>query len=313
MNKSSFTLILVAMLSLYVVAGISYLIMNLMKPEKIVKRIVEQETGKLKERIKVDIPSKPIFRQKAEPQYKSWAYNLTDMNFDRIKNSKYDLVILETEKDKKHLSENVVKNIKSTNKTVFAYVSLGQAEKYRAYWKSSWNKKLPPWMGDKNRIWKGVYDVNELTNQEWLAISYKIIDKVIENGFDGVLIAGLDDNKNQTEVANFVSIISKYAKSKVNNFKIFVQDTEELVNNKNFINNIDGVVRQSVYYEMLSTKPRSEKYINSVLENLKALRNKEKTVLIVEYVNSSKWDTVKSKISDNGFLGFNSNIKLNKI
>lgn len=315
MNKTSFTVLMIAVISLYILAGVSYIIFNLMKPEKIVEKMVNQQKDKIKEDIREQITkNKPlIFRQKIEPQYKSWAYNLTDMNFEKIKNSKYDLVILETEKDKKPLSQEIVNTIKSSKKTVFAYVSLGQAEKYRKYWKSSWNKNNPSWLGEKNKVWKGVYEIKNLTNEEWLKISYKIVDSVIDTGFDGMLISGFDSNKNKTDVANFINIISKYAKSKSNNFKIFVQDTEELVSNKNFINNIDGLVRQSVYYEMLSGKSRSESYVNSVIKNLKALKDNEKTVLIVEYVNSSKWEKVKSKISDNGFLGFNSNIKLNKI
>jgi cysteinyl-tRNA synthetase len=76
---------------------------------------------------------------------------------------------------------------------VLAYMSIGEAEDYRYYWKKEWEKRKtePAWIFDENKNWKGNYKVFY-----WMAGWQKIIygtseaylDKILNAGFDGVYL-----------------------------------------------------------------------------------------------------------------------------
>ena len=36
---------------------------------------------------------------------------------------------------------------------VLAYLSVGEAEDYRAYWKKGWKEKPPAWLGPESPVW----------------------------------------------------------------------------------------------------------------------------------------------------------------
>ena len=339
MNKTTYTFIFVGVISLYAIALISYFIMNFSKPEKIVKRIVEQEISKKKEEIedtniKFKIINnlrnqiyKPEQVEKLEQveksissennSWNSWSYYLTDIDIEKIKKSDYDVVVLETFKGKIQFDENIIDSLKNKKnnaiRKILAYAPLGQAESYRNYWKPEWNKNKPSWMGEKSNVWNGVYEIKNVLDEEWLAISYKMIDDYIENSYDGMMVSGLGFYKDKKDAALFIKTISTYAKNRSKNFKIFVQDAEELVSYKNFVDHVDGVVRQSLYYEMLSGKRRSSSYVERTTKLLKELDDKGKLVFIVEYIDKKEWNKIKKTIEDNGFIGFYSSLKLNKI
>ncbi len=40
---------------------------------------------------------------------------------------------------------------------VICYMSIGEAEDYRFYWNSDWNKNKPEWIEKENPDWKGNY------------------------------------------------------------------------------------------------------------------------------------------------------------
>ena len=49
---------------------------------------------------------------------------------------------------------------------VISYLSIGEAEDYRGYWKKEWSKKWPKWIVKENPDWKGNYIV-KYWNSEW--------------------------------------------------------------------------------------------------------------------------------------------------
>lgn len=76
-----------------------------------------------------------------------------------------------------------------------AYMSIGEAENYRYYWKDEWNDNTPSWIKDENFSWSGNYKV-EYWRSVWQDIIYKgpdnYLDKIIEAGFDGVYLDIID-------------------------------------------------------------------------------------------------------------------------
>jgi len=75
------------------------------------------------------------------------------------------------------------------NCILIAYVSLGQAENYRAYWPKVKNES---WIVKKDPHWSGSYWV-DVRNPRWRAlVLYEIIPQIIEQGFDGIFMDTLD-------------------------------------------------------------------------------------------------------------------------
>jgi cysteinyl-tRNA synthetase len=77
------------------------------------------------------------------------------------------------------------------SRLVISYMSIGEAEDYRFYWKDEWKKDKPSWLADENPEWKGNYKVR-YWQQEWQAIIYgndaSYLRLIIDAGFDGVYL-----------------------------------------------------------------------------------------------------------------------------
>ena len=108
-----------------------------------------------------------------------------------IKNSNYDLIFIDMYFGGKKLSKNDVSSLKKKKnggkRYICAYVSVGEAEDYRYYWKSSYKKSQPLWMATENKAWKGNYKVLYWTKQ-WKDILYgsdnSYFGQVLNLGFD---------------------------------------------------------------------------------------------------------------------------------
>ena len=78
---------------------------------------------------------------------------------------------------------------------VVAYLSIGEAEDYRYYWKEEWNEKPPDWLGDENPNWPGNYKVH-YWEEEWQDIIFgksdSYLDRIIAVAFDGVYLDIID-------------------------------------------------------------------------------------------------------------------------
>jgi cysteinyl-tRNA synthetase len=65
---------------------------------------------------------------------------------------------------------------------VIAYISIGEAEDYRAYWHREWvaggkrTAEAPPWLGTENPQWKGNYRV-QYWQPEWQKLICASVDR----------------------------------------------------------------------------------------------------------------------------------------
>ena len=76
-----------------------------------------------------------------------------------------------------------------------AYMSIGEAESYRYYWKSSWNTNPPAWLAAENPAWPGNYKV-KYWDPAWQAIIFgspdAYLDRILDAGFDGAYLDIID-------------------------------------------------------------------------------------------------------------------------
>ena len=78
---------------------------------------------------------------------------------------------------------------------LICYMSIGEAEDYRYYWKSDWNNNQPEWLDKENPNWAGNFKV-KYWNEDWQNIIYgnndSYLKRVLDAGFDGVYLDIVD-------------------------------------------------------------------------------------------------------------------------
>ena len=137
---------------------------------------------------------------------KTWAYLLKDVSpekIDKVAGSAIDMVIIDPsmfpEGKEVRLTRDQVERMKHKpdggRRLVIAYLSAGESEDFRDYWKPEWNKQLPPWVSKSDKDWKGDYVV-KYWRPEWQKIVYgspdSLIDRIVDAGFDGVSFDRVD-------------------------------------------------------------------------------------------------------------------------
>ncbi len=182
---------------------------------------------------------------------------------------------------------------------IFSYMSVGEAESYRPYFKS-----IPKTiLAKENPHWPGSFDVNFWDNK-WHEILYasstSYINKIVESGFDGVYLDVVDayqrheDKKLRAEqMASLIKGISKKAKSLNSNFKIYLQNGSEIINSldenskSSFIAAVDGLSVEGYFFDYSDPKKpvRSDwfKTLEPVYKEYQAL---DKDILMIEYVEN---------------------------
>lgn len=94
---------------------------------------------------------------------------------------------------------------------VVSYLSIGEAEEYRWYWRDEWKSHPPAWLGVENPEWEGNFKVN-YWDPEWQKLIYgsenAYLDKILAAGFDGAYLDIIDafeyfEEQQGQQVTNF--------------------------------------------------------------------------------------------------------------
>lgn len=198
---------------------------------------------------------------------------------------------------------------------VLAYMSIGEAESYRGYWRRHWRVAPPPWLGAENKDWQGNYAVRYWYPQwkrlifddgtdpglvtrslrywfpGWFTRPY--LDRILEAGFDGVYldkIDGFEDWMEQRPQASddmirFVGEIADYARRRRPGFLIVAQNGEELLHNAGYRAKIDAIAKEDLFYGIVGDdKPNEPDETAAAAALLSSFAAEAKPVFVVEYV-----------------------------
>ncbi len=254
-----------------------------------------------------------------------FAYWLQDIDKDRVKDSKYDLIIIDYSSDGSETGEysstdvTYMKSSGDKEKLLISYISIGEAENYRFYWNTSWDANedgipddgAPEWLDIENPEWEGNYKVH-YWDPDWQNIINQYLDRIIAAGFDGIYMDIIDAYEYYEEnvthadwlMIDFVGNIADYVnKSAGSNFAVFVQNGDPLLLNSTYLSYIDGIGREDLFY--YGNEATDDDWRNEGINNLNAALAENKAVLVTDY------PTRKSKIYDsytncitNGFLPY---------
>ena len=112
-----------------------------------------------------------------------------------INNTKYDIVLIDLFFDEEAFTLTEINSLKTKSgggsRLVICYISIGSAEKYRYYWQTGWKIGNPSWIKKKYAGYPDEFWV-EYWNDEWQAIIFGYIQKIIDAGFDGVYLDNVE-------------------------------------------------------------------------------------------------------------------------
>lgn len=127
------------------------------------------------------------------------AYGRQDEFALRMHGTNYDMLVVDVFHGRQPLTKQAVETLKykkvGAKRMVLARVDVGIAASYLYYWKNNWRPGSPSWIGGPLHNDPDRYYVN-YWRPEWQRIIYgdtaSYIYGVIDQGYDGVVIAGAD-------------------------------------------------------------------------------------------------------------------------
>ncbi len=137
---------------------------------------------------------------------RNFLYLINPENFDSkedflqtLENTNFDLLIIDAFYKGELLTKEDIDRLKTKQnggkRLVIAYMSIGEAEDYRYYWKEEWNENPPEWLDEENPDWPGNYKV-KYWMKDWQKIIYgsndSYLDRILSSGFDGVYLDIID-------------------------------------------------------------------------------------------------------------------------
>jgi cysteinyl-tRNA synthetase len=248
-----------------------------------------------------------------------WYYQLQNMNYQQLAQSRYDLIVMDSE-PRLPLNSNVIDRIRCDGdgeKLVLAYLAVGKAENFRNYWQDGWAIGSPEWIAESNAGFPGEYIVR-YWDTEWQSLIFgsadSRLDKIIEAGFDGIVLDGVDayrsfDGENENAVSDmrsFITDIRDYAiaQSGNSNFGVFVQNSEEQINNASvdWASDLTGIVKLSHWFAAVD-QPVDSAQSATYEQNLGQWVDAGKVVLTVDFTtNTNNVQTVYESARELGYV-----------
>jgi cysteinyl-tRNA synthetase len=271
----------------------------------------------------------------------SWIYQLQQVEVDKIAASPADLAVIDysrngTEAGRFSPDELKAMQVKPDGRRrfVLAYLSIGEAEDYRYYWRRSWvepapllipqEAAMPPrgddltvriprlvapgWLGRENERWRGNYHVR-FWYDGWQELimhdSDSYLNRIIDAGFDGVYLDRVDayyaiqrdDPGAKHWMVSFVEELATLARGRKPGFIVVPQNAEELLLEPRYVAAIDGIAKEDLLYgrEQEGTR-NSQRQIEASLAKLSRANEAGLPVLVVEYLDDAA--TITSTASE---------------
>lgn len=277
---------------------------------------------------KVETLSETRTRRQVLNAARSWAIQLRFLDRNAIAQSPYDMIVMDhaphpKQEGEKPYTEPDIAPLKKKpdggRRLVFAYLSIGEAESYRYYWREAWEDSIsrPAWLGAQNPSWPGNFSV-KYADPEWQSIIFgtptAYLDRIIAAGFDGVYLdradAFQDDGQQSSDaeeaMVRFVSRICDHAHRANPDFMVVMQNAEELLRHSALRQRLDGIAKEDLSFGAdNTTKPNPPDMVLDSLQYLRKARKAGMAVLTLEYVKDpSSTASVRKLAEREGFVLF---------
>ena len=258
-------------------------------------------------------------------QVKSWGYQLQKLDLEALSTSPFDLLVIDHAPDRVESVELFFRRAEierlrikpdGTPRLVLAYISIGEAERYRFYWDDAWleDQKCPAWLGPANPQWVGNYPV-EFWRPEWQRLMFgqsdSYVDRVMEAGFDGIYLDRADVYEQfkdrpsaHADMVRFVSELADHARAVKPEAIIVLQNAEELMRDKDIRARVDAIAKESLYFNAdAEARPNDRSEQAAAFADLRLAQKAGRKVLVVEYLaDAAKAEAARQQAEKQGFL-----------
>lgn len=141
---------------------------------------------------------------------RTWHYQLQRLKPEQVAQADRDVLVIDPEDDEQApWSPEVIAQLKRREggapRVVLAYMSIGEAETYRADFDRRWRHKRPAWLLGENPEWAGNHPVL-YWDEEWQALVDARVDRVMAQGFDGLYLDRVDVNRDLSVVKRLLKV-----------------------------------------------------------------------------------------------------------
>ena len=248
---------------------------------------------------------------------RSWAYQLKNINAGTLGRTGYDLLVL----DGLALGGAEVARLKrkpdGSRRLVLGYMNIGEAENYRYYWKASWAKSPPEWLGSENCRWRGDHRVR-FWMPGWRELIFgaprSYLGRIVALGFDGVFLDRVDihrrwlaENPQATaDMVTFVAGLSGWAKAQAPGFLVVPQNGEELLASAAYRAAIDAQAKEDLLFgnrgnDVANAPERYER----ALERIMLAKANGRPVFVIEYIKKPEnLAFAEARLKELGFIAY---------
>lgn len=237
---------------------------------------------------------------------RSWSYQLQG-NVGRIASSSADLVVVDP--DHAGSAARFRKKPGGDRRAVLAYLSIGEAERGRPYWKQCCAGGQPSWLTGRTQGWAGNYIVR-FWDPAWKAIVLARARRFLAMGYDGLYLDRVDTYENVTApggsrqaMISFVREVASAARTAKGGAVILVQNAEELLTSSSYLSVIDGIAKEDLIHGVDHDGTRNPRgMVNASVGLLQRAKARGKAVFVVEYLSGSTAARVGEEIRRLGFV-----------
>ena len=260
--------------------------------------------------------------KKSLHEVSNWCYQLqgkggAPLKIEELEKLTCDLVVTDysrTGSEEDEWQKSDVKRLQKSGKLVLSYLSIGEAEEGRFYYKSL-DKKL---IHSENQDWKGNFKIY-FWEREWQDIIFQYVDRIINQGFDGVYLDiidayfyfGLKENGGlgirpsaAEDMIAFVDKIARHARLIRNkkDFLVFVQNATAITTSESFpqdtkdnslllkqlqnryFNSINAIGVEDVFFRGVKKNNNPYNPDPFVLKYLEEFKSQGKPIFSIEYI-----------------------------
>ncbi len=239
----------------------------------------------------------------------SWTYQLQSLDLDRLQREAGDMLVIDfsqstgENRPMRILTRADVDKLKrkpdGSRRLVIAYLSIGEAEEYRYYWRPEWKDAPPDWYVAENCRWPRNHVVRYWLDG-WKEIMIRgpqsYLGRIREAGFDGVYLDRIDayadlaaaEPRARTLMVDFVKELAREARGIEPRLLVVAQNAEELLSEATYRAAIDALAKEDLLFGVRGTGERNPAaMIEGSMDLLKQLQRDGKRVFSVEYLRSA--------------------------
>lgn len=201
-------------------------------------------------------------------QVRTWVYQLNGIDPRAIAASGFDLAVVDHSADgsaEAAFSPGALDMMKrkpdGSPRIVLAYMSIGEAEDYRFYWREEWSRGPPSWLDAENPDWPGNYKVR-YWDPNWQSLIFgspdAYLDRILDAGFDGVYLDIIDafeyyEDRRPSAEAEMVALvrrIAEYGRARRpgRSFYVIPQNGEMLLAHPEYLETVDGIAKEDLFW-----------------------------------------------------------------